>query len=89
MCAIEIERRKLTPPQVAKMWGVSAEKVMSFIRSGQLRAGNFASPGRNQRPRYLIDLADMADFERRRTVGPAPKQPPRRRRERLGQPTYY
>lgn len=64
----KIERRKLTPPEVAEMWGVSNDKILAFIRSGELRAINAATPGRSQRPRYLIDLDDLADFERRRSL---------------------
>ncbi len=76
MTAAIVSKIKLTPPEVAALWGISVEKVLNFIRSGELRALNGASPGRNQRPRYLIDIADLADFERRRAAGPAPKQPP-------------
>jgi hypothetical protein len=68
-----IERRKCTPPQVAKMWGCDVLKILRVIRTGELRAINVASPGRNQRPRYLIDVADLEDFERRREVQPPPK----------------
>ncbi len=74
-----IEKQKFTPPEIARLWGVSVEKVVAYIRSGELRAINAATPGRNQRPRYLIDVIDLEDFERRRTVGPAPKLPPRRK----------
>jgi len=84
-----IEKRKLTPPEVAQLWGVTPDKIVAFIRAGELRAINAATPGRNQRPRYLIDRDDLEDFERRRTVGPAPKQAPRRpRRERTGDDYY-
>src|SRR5437660_5835359 len=34
---------KLTPPEVAKMWGITPEKVIAFIRSGELRAINVAT----------------------------------------------
>lgn len=61
------EKSYLTPPQLAKLWGVSPEKVYAFIRSGELRAINLASrPG--GRPRYAIDPADVAAFERSRQV---------------------
>ena len=73
-----IQKTKVTPPQLAAEWGISTTKILNFIKSGELKALNAASPGKNQRPRYLIDLADLADFERRRTTGPAPKIPQRR-----------
>ncbi|MCA9265919.1 MAG: helix-turn-helix domain-containing protein [Planctomycetales bacterium] len=66
-------RTKLTPPVLAKQWGVSPDKVLNFIRSGELRAIDISS-SRGVRPRYLIDVADIEAFENRRTVsaeGPA------------------
>ncbi len=64
-----IQRVKLTPPQYAKQLGVSVAKVTEFIRKGELRAMNAATDRRN-RPRYLIDLADIAAFEKSRQVIP-------------------
>jgi hypothetical protein len=87
--AAAFERTKLTPPQIAQLWGIAPDKVVAFIRSGELRAINVASPGRNQRPRFLVDLQDLADFERRREVQPAPKQPPRRPRREPSGNDYY
>jgi hypothetical protein len=89
MSTVTLEKRKLTPPQVSLIWGVSTEKILAFIRSGELKAMNAASPGRDQRPRYLIDIGDLADLERRRTVGSAPKMPPRRRWECGEGDEYY
>ncbi|MBL9165819.1 MAG: helix-turn-helix domain-containing protein [Planctomycetaceae bacterium] len=56
-----------TPPQLAKRWGVSPEKIYTFIRSGELPAINLASR-RGGRPRYSIDSAEVAAFERSRQV---------------------
>jgi hypothetical protein len=61
---------KLTPPRLADRWGVSTDKILSLVRSGELRAINI-SEGR-QRARYLIDLADIEEFERRRQTRPLP-----------------
>ncbi len=33
-----ILRTKLTPPQLGKLWGISPDKIVAFIRSGELRA---------------------------------------------------
>ena len=77
---IDTNRKKLTPPEVAKLWGVSADKVLTWIRSGELRAINAATSQRG-RPRYLIDVKDLEDFEARRTVlasGPEKKLKKRR-----------
>lgn len=66
------KRTKLTPPEVARRWGVKPSKIIGWIRSGELRAID-ASASVGGRPRYLIDLDDLAVFEAKRTVGPLPK----------------
>lgn len=72
------EKRKFTPPEVARLWGISPDKVVSWIHSGVLRAID-ASTTRGQRPRYLIDVDDLAAFERARSTTPPPKTTSRRR----------
>ena len=67
--ATAIEKRKLTAPQVAKLWGVSTHKVLHFIRTGELKACNLAANTSN-RPRFAIDVADIASFEASRQVIP-------------------
>jgi hypothetical protein len=62
-------RRKYTVPQLAHLWGVSPAKVTRFIRSGQLRAIDLATPGAT-RPRYAIDVNDIAAFEAARQIVP-------------------
>ncbi len=62
-------RQKFTPPQVARAWGIDPIKVLQWIRSGQLRAIDGATPG-STRPRYLVDRDDLAAFEAARTVRP-------------------
>jgi hypothetical protein len=64
------------------MLGVTAEKVIGWIKSGQLRAVNLSNGA--QRPRYRIDLDDLARFECSRAVG---KQSPRPRRRRRPEPS--
>ncbi len=65
----QIERTKLTPPELARSWGLSPAKVVAFIRSGELRAINIANAGCS-RPRYLVDREDIAVFEQARRVIP-------------------
>lgn len=79
--------QKITPPALARKWGIDVEKVLTWIRTGQLRAINGAE-NPDGRPRYLIDLADIEDFERRRQAGPAPK-PVRRRRAHQAAHNYF
>ena len=63
----QINREKLTPPELARLWGISPDKVLSWIRTGELRAIN-AAKSTNGRPRYLIDVKDVEEFENRRAV---------------------
>jgi hypothetical protein len=73
------QRTKLTPPELARHWGVSADKILSWIKSGELRATNLAT-SRTGRPRWKIDLGDALAFEEQRAAAPSP---PRRRRKRM------
>jgi hypothetical protein len=76
--AMPADRQKLTPPQLARRWGVSPDKILAWIRSGELRAFN-AATNRGGRPRWLIDEADVKAFE---TLRSASAQPFTRRRSR-------
>ena len=67
--ATAIERRKLTAPQVAKLWGVSTHKVIHSSALVSWRAINLAAE-RTNRVRYSIDLADVERFEIARQVIP-------------------
>ena len=74
--------RKLTVPQLSRQWGVSQNKILQFVKRGELRAMNLASHG-STRPRYAIDIDDIAAFERARQVvvdGGEVAAPRRRRR---------
>lgn len=73
-------RQKSTPPQVAQLWGVSPEKVIEWIKAGELRAINAATRC-GGRPRYLIDLHDLEAFELRRSAAPVANTRRRRRSE--------
>ena len=75
-------RTKLTPPQLAREWGVGSDKIRGLIRAGELRAIDVATR-RGGRPRFLIDRADIAAFEGQRAVVPAVKVARRRRKSQL------
>jgi len=77
-----------TPPQLARRYGVSPDKVVAWIRSGQLRAVNVAST-LSGRPRWRIAEADIVAFELRRSATPAPKTTRRRRRTSPGITEYF
>jgi len=55
----------LNPAQVAAMWGVSHDKVLEFIRTGELEAFNVASKT-SRRPQYKIPVAALKVFQERR-----------------------
>jgi hypothetical protein len=62
-------RKWFTPPEVGKIYGVSVHKILFFIKTGELRAVNLASDLRN-RPRWVIDPADLVTFEKKREAIP-------------------
>ena len=65
----------LSPKPVAVMWGTSHDKVMSFIRMGELEAFNVASRPTG-RPRFRITLAAVKAFEELRS-GRDPSRTPK------------
>ena len=75
------KRMKLTPRQIARRWGISKDKVLNWIHSGELRAMDARSAGAD-RPRYLVDVKDLEDFEVKRTARSEhePKGPTRRKK---------
>jgi len=78
----------LTPPQVAKRLGVNPDKVLSWIRSGELSAVNVTiKPG--GRPKYRIASADLESFKNRRTPQQRMKQRPRRAVRKSSGKVYF
>jgi hypothetical protein len=73
------QKTKITPPEIARKWGIAVQKIHAWIRSGELPAID-ASTGRKGRPRFLIDVDDLAEFERRRMVR-QPAKPARKARQ--------
>ncbi len=67
----------LTPPEVAQQIGIDAEKVRTWIATGELRAVNIAERV-SGRPRWRIRPDDLEAFLESRTAAPA--APARRRR---------
>lgn len=65
-----------TPSQAAKALRVSRNRIMAWIRSGQLAASNL---GDGSAPRYRIAESAISDFLERRAVKPASKRPANRR----------
>ena len=75
------------PRDLALRWGVCVDKVLNFIRSGELRAFNVAAKT-SKRPRYRIPVESVRQFEEqtRAAPPPPPEDPaapaPSRRRKR-------
>ena len=72
-------RTKISPPTLAKMWGVGVDKILGFIRRGELRAFDVSVRHGVDRSRFLIDPRDVETFELSRMVIPPPPRPVRRR----------
>ncbi len=84
----EYPRKKLSPPELARYWGIGADKVLTWIRSGELRAINAATK-RGGRPRYLIDAKDIEAFEKIRSVTTTPPAPRRQKATSDGVIEYF
>ena len=69
----------VTPPRVAKQFGVDVHKVLGWIRSGELHAVNVGDG--SKRPRYRISPSDLAVFELARSVQPPAPWIRRRRKD--------
>jgi hypothetical protein len=79
-------RRFLTPAHVAAELGVKVERVIAWIRSGQLRGVNLGDG--LKKPRFRIAPADLEVFLLARTVQP-PTPTPRRRRADPGVIAFF
>lgn len=75
------EQKRLTVEEIAALWGVQERRVLHFIHTHELRASNLCNG--NSRPRWRVTLADLKDFERRRSNQAAEPTPqPRRKRKK-------
>jgi excisionase family DNA binding protein len=61
----------LTPPQVARLLAVKADKVLAWIGAGELAAVDVRSPGAT-RPRWRITQEALDGFLARRSARPMP-----------------
>jgi excisionase family DNA binding protein len=69
------------PREVAAYLRVSQDKVLHWIRSGEMRAINTAT-NLCGKPRWSVTAEALAEFEKRRSSEPPPK--PERRRRTVG-----
>src|SRR5262249_18149214 len=76
--AADTAARGLTVRDVARRYRVGEDKVRSWIRKGELSAINTAT-NLCGKPRFVVPVEALAEFERRRSAAPPPKPAPRRR----------
>jgi hypothetical protein len=81
LAALPSTDKHLTPPQVAKRYGVSPATVRGWIESGELKATNTAARGK--RPRHRITPDALTEFDLKRRTDESPKQPRRKPRPAL------
>lgn len=92
--ALSFEMTFYSPAQVAEMWGVSHDKVLEFIKTGELHAFDVASK-KSRRPQFKIPGDALKAFQDRRSGrDPARSLPPPapRRTSRKSSPstrTYF
>ena len=72
------QERHMSPPQVGKLLGIAADKVVRLIRSGQLEGYDCAENPNGQRPRFRVTPEALEDFIARRAA--VPTRPPSRRK---------
>lgn len=82
-----MDKAAYTPPQIAQRYGIKPDKVIAWIKAGELRAINVAERATG-RPRYRIALADLLAFEERRTARP-PVKPLRHQHKTAGVTQYF
>jgi transposase len=71
--AAAVSGRTLSPPDVAKRFGIGVGKVHQWIKAGELGALNIASTTAS-RPVYAITETALAAFEQARAIKPAPRR---------------
>lgn len=76
-CPMSHADTALTPPAIARRYGIHVSRVLAWIRSGQLAAINVGDGTRRPRWRILPDALEA--FERRRAAQPAAKATQRRK----------
>jgi hypothetical protein len=82
------DKRGLTVREVARdHLRVNTGKVYGWIREGELKAMNTSKDPR--RPRWIIPVEALAEFQARRQPQSPPKPPPTRRKRQSQIPDYF
>lgn len=80
----------MSPPQLAKLWRCKSEKVLTFIKTGQLEAVDLSLRPGVGRPRWKITPESVKRFEAARSNRTAARSAPRKyaRRQKPSIPQY-
>ena len=85
--AAALARRCYTPPTLAEYLGVTPEKIILWIRRGELVASNITADPQG-RPRYVITPQAVETFlASRQPVPPTPR--PKRRRKSADEVDFF
>lgn len=76
----------LTTAEVARRYRVGEDRVRAWIKAGALKAVNTSDIG-CAKPRFVVTVEALAEFERTRSTAPLPK--PVRRRRADGQRDFF
>jgi hypothetical protein len=71
-----VEKELLSPPQLARKWGIAPYKVYKFIAAGELPAINMSSPGA-KKIHLRVERHEAEAFLRRRAVNAKLRRPKR------------
>lgn len=74
-----------TPPEAGRLLRIKADRIIGFIRRGELKAANVATR-LSGRPRFRIAAADLQAFLDNRAAAAVSVPSPRRRRKRQERP---
>jgi hypothetical protein len=79
-------RRSYSVAELAERWRIGQDKVLAFIRKGDLVAVNVAAHT-SGRPQWRVTPEEVARFESKRTSAPPPK--PTRRKRATGKKDWF
>jgi hypothetical protein len=87
----------LKPSEVAARCRVDVERVLAWIKAGELKAANVATKANAKKPRWVVLESEMMRFLECRTARTTsnkpettnPKKPTRSTRERVRKPVKF
>ncbi len=71
-----------SPSDIARSRGINVSKPLGWIKSGELRATNYATSQAGKLPRWRISPADLEAFDAARAAVPRPVATRRQQRAR-------